>query len=93
MRGREDRRGGWGDKRLCQNDLGNMDFYCDRHGSGREVEDGEEELLNPRFACFLYMENGYQIGKRRMNNGLNEMKAKIGSEREQLLKRSSSLLV
>lgn len=57
-----------------------MDFYCDQHGAGREVEDGEMELLNPRFACFFYTENGYQIEKRRMNNGLNEMKAKIGSE-------------
>lgn len=41
------------------------------------------ELLSPHFAClrvFSAWRTGYQIGKRRINTGLKEMKAKMGSE-------------
>lgn len=51
------------------------------------------ELLNPPSACFLHMTNGYQIGKRRINNGLKEVKAKIGSEIDTATEKELSLLV
>lgn len=64
-------------------------------GTDRDV--GSEMVggwwLNPRFACFLYTENGYQNGKKRMNNGLKEMKARQAQREIWVLKRSSGLPV